>query len=412
MDEERAPLVRQAFELYATGDWTAEKLASHLNRLGLCTLATAKVPSSPITESYVYRILGNPYYTGVVRFQGVTYPGRHEPLTDTITWQRVQDILKSHNLGERTRKHPHYLRSTVYCGACGERLLVSMSRSKTGVRYPYFMCAGRHAKRNDCDMKAVLIYEVEDKLKEHYRRVQLTPEFCVSVKEIIREGLRESREQIEAEQRTLKLEKDKLERQQMKLLEAHYADSISVDLLGKEQARISRSLAEIESQMNASTLHVDEVEQNLNLALELAENIGRVYPIAPDHIKRQINQALFEQVLVVRDNGDTDTFHLEAELCEPFATLTSRKMKTAAAAHRQAKKKNRPPLTGRPVSSDDLGSATQTFVQSLSKKTVEGPTGIEPAFSAWEADVLPLDDGPETTAKHRNTTHRVETFQP
>lgn len=25
---------------------------------------------------------------------------------------------------------------------------------------------------------------------------------------------------------------------------------------------------------------------------------------------------------------------------------------------------------------------------------VEGPTGIEPAFSAWEADVLPLDDGP------------------
>lgn len=25
---------------------------------------------------------------------------------------------------------------------------------------------------------------------------------------------------------------------------------------------------------------------------------------------------------------------------------------------------------------------------------LEGPTGIEPAFSAWEADVLPLDDGP------------------
>lgn len=26
----------------------------------------------------------------------------------------------------------------------------------------------------------------------------------------------------------------------------------------------------------------------------------------------------------------------------------------------------------------------------------EGPTGIEPAFFAWEANVLPLDDDPET----------------
>lgn len=26
---------------------------------------------------------------------------------------------------------------------------------------------------------------------------------------------------------------------------------------------------------------------------------------------------------------------------------------------------------------------------------MEGPTGIEPAFLAWEANVLPLDDGPE-----------------
>ncbi|MDI6023585.1 recombinase family protein [Leucobacter sp. UT-8R-CII-1-4] len=107
LGEERTSLVRQAFELYATGDWTAVKLASRLNRLGPRTLATARVSSSPITESYVYRILGNPYYTGVVRFQGVTYVGRHEPLTDTVMWQRVQDILKSHNQGERTRKHPH-----------------------------------------------------------------------------------------------------------------------------------------------------------------------------------------------------------------------------------------------------------------------------------------------------------------
>lgn len=65
------------------------------------------------------------------------------------------------------RTHPHYLKSTVYCSSCGERLLVEVSKSSTSVRYPYFMCARRHAKLNDCKQKAVLIYEFEGRIEEY-----------------------------------------------------------------------------------------------------------------------------------------------------------------------------------------------------------------------------------------------------
>jgi len=48
LDEERAPFVRQAFELYATGDWTINDLAEHLALRGFTTRGTPNIPSKPI----------------------------------------------------------------------------------------------------------------------------------------------------------------------------------------------------------------------------------------------------------------------------------------------------------------------------------------------------------------------------
>jgi len=64
----------------------------------------------------------NPYYKGIVKYNGVEHQGRHTPLIDEATWDRVQEVLKSKFNGERTRIHEHYLKSTVFCGKCGARL--------------------------------------------------------------------------------------------------------------------------------------------------------------------------------------------------------------------------------------------------------------------------------------------------
>ena len=143
LDEERSPLVVMAFDLYATGDWTISGLVDHLNQRGLTTTPTPRMPSRPITEGLLHKVLTNPYYKGQTKFQGVHYDGRHETLVDEAKWQRVQDVLSSHVNGERVRRHPHFLKSTVYCGQCGERLMVQLSTSATGMKYPYFYCAGR-----------------------------------------------------------------------------------------------------------------------------------------------------------------------------------------------------------------------------------------------------------------------------
>ena len=175
LDEERAPLIRLAFTEYATGNWTVSQLATHLAGLGLDLPPTPTKPAKPITKGRLHTLLRHPYYKGIVTFQGVEYPGHHQPLVDATTWQKVQDILDSHRNGERQRLHNHHLKTTIACGLCGARLLVQNAKNGRGTIYPYFVCSRRH-RTHDCAFRAVLIEKVEDQVTELYQQIHLSHE--------------------------------------------------------------------------------------------------------------------------------------------------------------------------------------------------------------------------------------------
>ena len=109
----------------------------------------------------LHAILTNPYYKGDVIYRGVAHPGTHPRLTDPLTWQKVQDVLAAHLVGERQRDHPHYLKSSVFCGNCDSRLIITNAKNRYGVIYPYFVCLGRHQKRTACTRKALLVAKIE-----------------------------------------------------------------------------------------------------------------------------------------------------------------------------------------------------------------------------------------------------------
>lgn len=77
------------------------------------------------------------YYKGVVRYNGVEYDGIHESLVTEEKWEKVQTVPASHINGERTMRHPHFLKSSVYFGYCGSRLIIDNTVNKNGAVYPY-----------------------------------------------------------------------------------------------------------------------------------------------------------------------------------------------------------------------------------------------------------------------------------
>lgn len=316
LDEERAPLIKLAFEEYATGNWTVNDLAEHLAACGLTTRATPRIPSVPVDKRVLNTVLVNPYYKGVVTYKGVEYAGNHPALVATDVWQQVQDVLASHVNGERTREHPHFLKGSLYCRQCGSRMIVTYAKARSGVRYPYFICAGRHSKREkDCKQKAVLIDEVERQVEQIYDRYSLSPELRKYLEKYLQTNIKAEQEKYEAELGGLRREKDKLERKRKKLLEAHYNDAIPLDLMKSEQQKIAKQLLAIEHQMKIYGQIFAGVSESISKALELIEDCGLTYRLVDDRYKKMLNQAIFSKLWVGEDGNVT------AEFREPFNML-------------------------------------------------------------------------------------------
>lgn len=326
LDPERAPFITRAFNLYAEGTYTMATLADKLAREGLTTVATPRIPSKPINQARLNTILINPYYKGLVKYDGALHKGKHPKIIDPITWQKVQDIIKTHRQGERTRKHPHFLKSTVWCGSCHGRLLVQVSRSQSGELYHYLMCGNRHAKRNNCQQRSIQTHEVEKAIEKEYERIKLTPDEIVQLEKELNKEFKHLKSEEKKSRENVRLEKDKLLRKQQKLIDAHFAEAITLDLLKSEQQKITRALNNIEAEEQALESNYETVQENLKLALSLASNVAKGYKQAPDHIKKMLNQIFFEKVYVHNGNEITT----ETKFTGVYESILSQKAKTLA----------------------------------------------------------------------------------
>jgi site-specific DNA recombinase len=326
VDPDRGPLMAWAFEAYAAGGWTIRTLLGELTARGLTSTPGPNTGAKPLGTSNLQRLLRHPYYMGIVRYRGVLYPGRHEPLVTPEAWQKVQEVLVANNVaGEKQREHNHYLKGSVYCGACGSRLIVSHAKNRHGTIYPYFICLGRQQRRTDCRQQAIRIDQAEDAVAGAYASIRLTGEQADQVRDFVLDEMTKLRSATETERAHQERRLAKLRDERKKLLDAHYADAIPIDLLKSEQARIAREATGAEARLAALEGNFTTAETNLTKTLALIQDCEGAYLSASDKLRRQFNQAFFKRILI------DDTYTVTGELAEPFDTLLSEEIRLAAA---------------------------------------------------------------------------------
>ena len=328
VDPERGPLMQWAFEQYATGEWTIRNLLEAVTEKGLTSTGGPRTPSKPLSLSNFNRLLKTPYYKGIVTYRGVEYPGNHEPLVSAEIYQRVQDVLDAHdNSGEKQRIHQHYLKGSVFCGQCGSRLSIMNSKNRWGVTYPYFFCLGRQSKRTGCTQSVVLIDLVEQAIEDHYATKRLTADERVEVEAFILDELAKARRQADEERARMERRIKKLTDEREKLLQAHYADAIPMELLRTEQARIGRELEQADRLLTAGQLQSEALVVTLGQALSFAENCHGAYLDANPQVRRQLNQAFFERLEI---NAD---YEVTSRLAMPYDVLLGDEVRQAAQEH-------------------------------------------------------------------------------
>jgi site-specific DNA recombinase len=311
LDPVRAPLVKLAFTLYVTGNWSLRDLADHLAEQGLRSRGTPKFPERVLGANRVHEMLQNPYYMGIVKWDGRSYPGRHDVLVGQETFDRVQILAAAARVGgERPQIHHHYLRGTVLCDQCLGRLLFGRHRNRTGTPYDYFSCANRAVRRRRirCDSSAHYpVPKVEREVEQLYRTVILS----AAVKEQIRRELREEltnrasliEQEAKRHERTLK----KIEAKQEKLVQLYYQDLVTIDVFEREQTKLKTETKAAQRLRQVAVAQTADIEQALDDALARVERTHQSYLEATPLERRSMNRIIFERIEVGEDGEITRT---------------------------------------------------------------------------------------------------------
>jgi site-specific DNA recombinase len=320
IDPERAPLVREAFDLYATGNWSTRSLTRHLEQRGLRSRPTPKLPARPLQVASVHKMLKNPYYVGIVVYRGVRVPnGIHEPLIDRDTFDRVQALLAARAVaGDRPYKNHHYLRGSLYCAKCRRRLLYGRHRGKSGTIYEYFYCIGRRSRRQggQCTSRHYPAHDIEREVLSEYRKLRLTEKVRNTIWADIRRDTAERTAIIARDIERNKRRVAGIQANQARLVQLAYKGIVDDEVLAAEQQRLEQEKAKAHEMQAAAEAQALDVETTLAEALERTKTPHETYA-ASEHLERRLlNQTFFTQILV-----DDDSKIVRTELTPLYAAL-------------------------------------------------------------------------------------------
>jgi site-specific DNA recombinase len=135
-DAERAPLVREAFQLVASGRYvTTDAVLKLVTALGLRTRK-----GRPLSKQSFSRMLSNPIYCGWVVSGETQARGSHEPLISAELFQTVQTRITSKGgVSHKKLSSDFPLRGVVQCAKCKKPLTAGWAKGRKE-RYARYWC--------------------------------------------------------------------------------------------------------------------------------------------------------------------------------------------------------------------------------------------------------------------------------
>jgi len=269
VDPVRAPLVKRAFELYATGRYSLERLRVELEQLGLRNRHDGR-----ISENGLSIMLNNVFYIGLIRLKRTneTFTGSHPPLIAKSLYDRVQQVLRGH-VNARVQSHDFQFRRLFFCAYCNYAL--TGERQKGHV---YYRC---HTK--NCQTRAVREEAIAQKIESILQALCFQEEEWDAIRQVIANISVHDREteqdQLAAQQLRLAQLQDRVNR----LTDAYIDRLIERDIFEERKTALLMERKQIEEHLGGSN---EPLPERLTKFFERANSACLLYKSSLPYEKR------------------------------------------------------------------------------------------------------------------------------
>jgi len=263
-DPDRFPLLRKAWDLMLTGNYTADEVRNKLNNeWGFRTRKGKKKGSKPISRSTIYRILTNRFYVGQITYQlggrkslkrgekPLLIPGNHDPMVTKEEFDHVQ-LLLGRNGKPRPNRYEYAYTGMIRCGECGglisatfkEKILKTKNERAT---YTLYYCI-KARKNPDVCMQGLYTnaHTLESQIVEQLEKLSIAPEFVDWALAILAE---QSEQEIDAEaklQATHAQAVESAKKQLENLTRLRIQEILDDEEYAREKTRLKNELTDLE----------------------------------------------------------------------------------------------------------------------------------------------------------------------
>lgn len=284
VDPVAAPLVTEAFKLFASGSYTGYQLADLMYEKGL-----RSKPGKKFSYSKFYAVLQNTFYIGKYKWgKTICEKAMHPPLIDVDTFNKVQQVLAGNNHHAcRRRKYSWLLNGFIYCH---KHQLRYTAEWHLEVKKSYYHCTNK----SGCG-KYIATEVLEQKVAEQFQNIEFNPEFVERVITKVKAIFYQRREEYLSKKQALINQKTALE---AKLIAAEEKMLEGV-LLTDDFTRIRDGLKE---EINNADSRISDLDRKQTLKVDVArevlsftQNIYQAYIAASPDLKRHYLAFFFER---------------------------------------------------------------------------------------------------------------------
>ena len=165
IDTVKVPLVKKAFELYSTGDYTLKALANYLQDAGL-----RNSKGNVLAKTCVQNMLKKTFYYGTFFYRGEYHEGNYEPIISKSIFDQTQQVMANRGKKKRQRKHQFAFSGLMRCGQCG--CMITCEKQKG---HHYYHCT---KKKGACDQRYAREELITEQMKDIIQRVTIPADWA------------------------------------------------------------------------------------------------------------------------------------------------------------------------------------------------------------------------------------------
>lgn len=287
-DPVMAPLIRKAFELYASQQFNLDSLVEELHRLGLRNRRGGNVSRNGLST-----IIKNPFYIGLMRIHKTnqTFSGIHEPIVSKPLFDRVQNVLNG-KTNTRIIQHDFLFRRLLTCGYCSYSLIGEKHKE-----HVYYRC-----QRKECPMTTVREDLIEEQIGEKLKRLQFNSDEIRYLKTALDSFSKDWGDDRERMEKSLTLSLNQSSERLHRLTDAFIDRMIDKNIFENRKETILLAQVEIQEKLrNLKEVKIN-VPDRLHDFIEFAKNLYPSYFFGFSEEKRDLLKILTSNRIVEGKN--------------------------------------------------------------------------------------------------------------